>query len=600
MIACKTVIGFGAPNKQGTAAAHEAPRIIDLEAELEASRAELQEAICALEKSGEEQRAINEEALSVNEEFQSTNEELLTSKEELQSLNEELTALNSQLQETLERQRTTSNDLQNVLYSTDVATLFLDSALNIRFFTPATKSLFNVIPGDIGRPLADLHSLAADPGLLDDARTVLRDPDPIDREIETGDTVWFMRRIMPYRTDDDEIEGVVITYTNITERKRAARLVDDAKKVAELATVAKSRFLAVASHDLRQPLQTLALLHALLAKKVAGEKEQQLIGRLDETIGAMTGMLNTLLDINQIDAGTVRPALSLFSLGNLLDQLQDEFSYHAQAKRLELRVVRTSLMVETDKRLLEQMLRNLISNALKYTKRGKILLGVRRMPGKVSIEILDTGIGIADADIHAIFDEYHQVDNAARERSRGLGLGLSIVQRLGTLLGHPVRVRSTPGKGSAFTVEVTLPSNKVALSPVPVTTDEAEITHRTGTILIVDDDPEVRALLELLLTDEGHLTAMAADGVAALKQVADGAINPDLLLTDYNLPENMDGLRLAAQLRKALDAKIPTIILTGDISTETMRDVAGQDCVQLNKPVKVKELLATIQRLLAD
>ncbi len=585
--------------KRGASAPHETPRITDLEVELEATRTELQGAIHALEKSGEEQRAINEEALSVNEEFQSTNEELLTSKEELQSLNEELTALNSQLQETLERQRTTSNDLQNVLYSTDVATLFLDTALNIRFFTPATKSLFNVIPGDIGRPLADLHSLAADGALLDDARTVLHDPAPIDREIETGGGIWFMRRIMPYRADDDAIEGVVITFTDITERKRAAKLVDDAKKVAELATVAKSRFLAVASHDLRQPLQTLALLQGLLAKKVVGAKEQELVIRLDETLGAMTGMLNTLLDINQIDAGTVQPEISRFSLGNLLDQLQDEFSYHAQAKRLELRVVHTNVVVETDKRLLEQMLRNLISNALKYTKRGKILLGCRRMSGKVSIEILDTGIGIADAEIHAIFDEYHQVDNAARERSRGLGLGLSIVQRLGQLLGHPVHVRSTPGKGSAFAVEVKLPLSEVALEPAPAATGEAEVQHRTGNILIVDDDPEVRALLELLLTDEGHHTATAGDGVAALKLVAEGVIKPDLLLTDYNLPENMDGLRLSAKLRKALGAKLPIIILTGDISTETMRDVAGQGCIQLNKPVKVAELSATIQRLLA-
>ena len=154
------------------------PRVSELEEELEATRTELEGAIHNLEISGEEQKAINEEALSVNEEFQSTNEELLTSKEELQSLNEELTALNSQLQETLERQRTTSNDLQNILYSTNVATLFLDTELNIRFFTPATKSLFNVIPGDIGRPLADLSSLATDGALLADARTVLKTLEP--------------------------------------------------------------------------------------------------------------------------------------------------------------------------------------------------------------------------------------------------------------------------------------------------------------------------------------------------------------------------------------------------------------------------------------
>ncbi len=586
-------------SKSGTAStAPEAGRISELEQELEATRSELQGAINSLELSGEDQRAINEEALSVNEEFQSTNEELLTSKEELQSLNEELTALNSQLQETLERQRTTSNDLQNVLYSTDVATLFLDTHLNIRFFTPATKALFNVIPTDIGRPLADLHSLASDTTLHDDARTVLDKLDPIDREIETDGGMWFVRRIMPYRTDDG-VEGVVITFTNISDRKQAAKAVDDAKKVAELATVAKSRFLAVASHDLRQPLQTLSLLQGLLAKSVEGEKSQSLVTRLDETLGAMTGMLNTLLDINQIEAGTITPQISRFSINELLDQLRDEFSYHAQAKKLDLRVVPCSAVVETDRRLLEQMLRNLLSNALKYTKRGKVLLGCRRIANSISIEVLDTGIGIAADQLHAIFDEYHQVDNAARERSRGLGLGLSIVQRLGKLLGHAVRVRSVLGKGSAFAIEIMLPLNELVYAKISDAVPSAIVTTRTGKILIVDDDPEVRVLLNQLLSDEGHITAIAADGKAALKLVEGGEIMPDLVLTDYNLPEAMDGLRLAAKLRAITNADLPVIILTGDISTETMRDVAGQNCMQLNKPVKVGELSKAIQTLLA-
>src|SRR5271170_315235 len=198
-----------------SAAPRDVRRVAELEQELEATRTELQGAIRNLEISSEEQKAINEEALSVSEEFQSTNEELLTSKEELQSLNEELTALNGQLQETLERQRTTSNDLQNVLYSTDVATLFLDTDLNIRFFTPATRSLFSVIPADVGRPLADLNSLTADTALLTDARTVLRTFESMEREIEAQTGAWFIRRVLPYRTLDDKGEGVVITFADI-------------------------------------------------------------------------------------------------------------------------------------------------------------------------------------------------------------------------------------------------------------------------------------------------------------------------------------------------------------------------------------------------
>ncbi len=445
-----------------TVTPQEAPRVAELEQELEATKMELQAAVRNLDISSEEQRAINEETMSVNEEYQATNEELLASKEEMQSLNEELTALNSQLQETLEQQRTTSNDLKNVLYSTDVATLFLDTNLSIRFFTPATKLLFNVIPSDVGRPLAHLSSLAADSALPADVQTVLNTLAPLEREIEAQTGSWYVRRILPYRTQQNTVEGVVVTFTDISERRQAADALVEAKRQAQLANVAKSRFLAAASHDLRQPLQTLSLVQGLLAKVVEGERAQKLVARLDETLGAMSGMLNALLDINQIETGTIRAEPVSFPVNDLLDRMRDEFGYHAEAQELALRVVPCGLSIHTDPRLLEQMIRNLLSNALKYTRHGKVLLGCRRRGGVLSIEIWDTGIGIAEGELHAIFEEYHQVDNAARERSRGLGLGLSIVQRLASLLRHHVRVRSTPDKGSVFAVEVTLPPGEAA------------------------------------------------------------------------------------------------------------------------------------------
>ncbi len=582
------------------AASGNSERVVELERELESTRTELQGAIHSLELSSEEQKAFNEEASSVNEEFQSTNEELLTSKEELQSLNEELTALNSQLQETLDRQRTASNDLQNILYSTDVATLFLDIDLNIRFFTPATKSLFNVIPGDIGRPLADLHSLSADTALPADARTVVQNQAPIEREIETESGVWFIRRILPYRTHANRVEGVVITFTDVTERKRIRKALEAAKQQAEMANAAKSRFLAAASHDLRQPLQSLALLQGLLAKVVEGEKAKKFVARIDETLGAMSGMLNTLLDINQIDSGTIRAEMVSFEIEDLLSRLSNEFTYHAQAKRLQMRVVSCSLSVCSDPRLLEQMIRNLLSNALKYTKHGKVLLGCRRRTGLLSIEIWDTGVGIPEGELHAIFEEYHQLDNAARERSRGLGLGLSIVQRLGRLLGHRVRVRSQHGKGSVFSIDIKLPLSGPARQHKHHQPEDESLhsLHRLGTILVVEDDPEVCNLLELFLRDEGYITMAAPDGLAAIDLVAHGKIQPDLILADFNLPKDLNGLELAAKLRETLHRPIPAIILTGDISTGTMHNIASKDCAQLNKPVKLKALAEVIQRLL--
>ena len=580
----------------------EASRVVELERELEATRTELQGAIRNLEISIEEQRALNEEALSVNEEFQSANEELLTSKEELQSLNEELAALNSQLQETLERQRTTANDLQNVLYSTDVATLFLDAGFNIRFFTPATRSLFNVIPTDVGRPLADLHSLADDGTLLTDASDVLRTLAPREREIVAQNGAWFTRRILPYRTEDHGVAGVVITFVDISERKRTADALEAARRTAELASVAKSRFLAAASHDLRQPLQTLVLLNGVLANSVEGKRAQMLVARSDKTLSSMAGILNTLLDINQIESGAVHAEMVDFAINDLLERLRDEFSYHAQVAGLDLRVVPCRVSVHSDPRLLEQMLRNLLSNALKYTRQGKVLLGCRRRSGRLSIEVCDTGIGIPDTELQAIFEEYHQLDNAARERSRGLGLGLAIVQRLGNLLGHPVRVRSRPGKGSVFAIEVGLPPG----GAVPLQTaarngdgsSSRDTVHASGLILVVDDDPEVCDILEILLKDDGHAAVTAHDGIAALERVAREQLRPDLILADYNLPGGMNGLQLATTLREREHRDIPVIVLTGDISADTLRDVMLHNCVPLNKPVRLEELTEAIRRLL--
>jgi two-component system CheB/CheR fusion protein len=581
LLVCFVDVHVKPPQPGRAASPKNAARVAELEQELETLRTELQGAIHNLEISTEEQRTVNEEALSVNEEFQSTNEELLTSKEELQSLNEELTALNSQLQETLDRQRITSNDLQNVLYSTNVATLFLDTDLNIRFYTPATTSLFNLIPSDVGRPLADLKSLSADDALSDDARAVLKHFEPIDREIETAKGSFFVRRILPYRADNDKVEGVVITFTDVSERKQIKEALEEARNKADRANAAKSHFLAAASHDLRQPLQTLSLLQGLLAKTVEGPKAQQLVERVDETLGAMAGMLNTLLDINQIEAGTVRARISTFPVGALLERLRDEFTYHADAKRLSLRLVPCSLSIASDQRLLEQMLRNLISK------------------GRLSIEVWDSGVGIDSKDLQTIFDEYHQVDNPARERSRGLGLGLSIVKRLGGLLGHAVHVRSVPGKGSVFAIDVIeLPRQHVG--SMPASFNASPPTERLdGHILIIEDDPEVRELLEILVKDDGHHVVCALDGATALKCIKQATIKPDLILSDYNLPGGLNGVEVTGKLRKQIGHPVPVIILTGDISTTALRDIADHDCEQLNKPVKPKTLIQTIRRLLA-
>ncbi len=548
----------------------------------------------------EEQRIIDEEVLSVNEEYQSTNEELLTSKEELQSLNEELTALNSQLQETLARQKTTSTDLKNILYSTDVATIFLDTLSNIRFFTPATKLIFNIIPSDIGRPLADLSLLQSDGKLLADVEAVLTQHETIEREIEFPDRHWYIRQVLPYRGDHEHVGGVVITFADITDRKQTAAALEAAKQEAEIATVAKSRFLAVASHDLRQPLQTLALLQSLLAKRVESDEARKLVVRIGKTLSSMSGMLNSLLDLNQIESGTIVPRIVDFSINDILRTLQEEFAYSAKAAGIEFHVVPCNLVVRSDPRLLEQIIRNLLSNALKYTAQGAVLLGCRRHGSRLKIEVWDTGVGITEAEQPSVFAEYYQVNNPTRELNRGLGLGLSIVQRIGDLLGHIVRVRSQPGKGSVFSVDLPRLPGRVAAAPkkVDVNTHIAP-PYPTSAILVVEDDEEVRALLGTVLREAGFQTALAADGRGAMELLSKLHSGPSLILADLNLPNGRSGLEVITELRAHLSRDVPAIILTGDISGNSLRDIARTKCTFFNKPVNPAELVLAVTKTLA-
>ncbi|SDX08417.1 CheR family methyltransferase [Roseicitreum antarcticum] len=571
----------------------------DLEADLEATRGELAEALRDLEHEVEAHGLDTAEALSVNEEFQSTNEELLASKEELQSLNEELTALNGQLQETLERHRTTANDLQNVLFSTDVATLFLDMDLNIRFFTPAARAIFRLIRSDVGRPLADLASVSTDNDLTADARAVLAASDAKEREVEGTGGLWFLRRIQPYRAEGGRIEGVVITYSDITERRRSNAALETAMADTDRATRAKSRFLAAASHDLRQPLQAMALLHRLLAQQKRSTEGARLAMLMDQTLGSMTAMLDSMLDVNRIESGIVRPEMRPIAIAPLLQRLADEFGPQCSLKGLRLRLVPCTAWVQTDPQLLEQMLRNLLSNAVKYTPKGGILLGCRRHGQDMTIHVCDTGIGVPESESTAIFNAYQQGANTSKLGGMGLGLGLSIVERLAQLMSHPIAVRSTLGKGSAFMV--TLPVVEATPQILRLTKTAAALKgseRPTGTVLLVDDEEPLRALLAEVLTKEGHTVVARSNTKDALLWASGDVDPPDILLTDFDLHGGASGLTLAQDLPDVLGRAVPTIILTGDITSATFKKIAGSAFTQVIKPVMPEVLLAQISELI--
>ncbi len=712
---------------EANAPPEDSSRVLQLELELDETRKELNAVIRDLEISNEDLRAVNEEALSINEEFQSANEELETSKEELQALNEELNALNAQLQETLEQQRATAADLKNILNSSDIATLFLDAAFNIRFFTPAAKSLFGITGVDIGRPLIDLAQRFHDEALLADSRSVLSNLTPMRREIESHDGDWYIRSILPYRAAEDAIEGVVITFTRISEMKAAERKIeaakayaesiiatvkqplvvldedlrivsasasyfkvfdvkpedsigrpftlgtkhqpealakfleptnegsaienyevgidqpnlgprrfllsarrivagpserpkilisiDDvtdakiksealaaAKEEAERANLGKSHFLAAASHDLRQPLQTLSLLQGILAEGVSDPGASKLIERLDKTIVAMSSLLDKLLDINQLEAGVVQPKPCEFAVDDVLQRMRTEFEIHAANVGLSLRVVPCRITVRTDPRLLEQILRNMLSNATKYTSQGKVLLGCRRRGERLSIEVWDTGTGIPQTELSAIFKEFHQLDNPAGNRAKGLGLGLAIVQRIADLLEIPISVRSRLGRGSVFAVEVPVAHAPALIEPAgfsrPADDSHREPSARTKAVLIVEDDAEVRETLKLLLDRRGYRAFAARDGVQALAIAVERGVILDLIVADYNLP-GPNGLDVIAKIEEASARKIPVIMLTGDISAATLLEIANKGCVHLYKPANTRTLIGHINEMLA-
>jgi two-component system CheB/CheR fusion protein len=536
--------------------------------------------------------------MSVNEEFQTTNEELETSREELQSLNEELTVLNAQLQEALDQHKAIANDLENILNSADLATLFLDEKLNIRFFTPAAKLLFSVIAADVGRPLADLAHHFADGNLLLDAKLVLTNLAPVTREIEAENGAWYTCRVLPYRTKDSRIQGVVITFADVSARKQAEDALNDAKLQAESANLGKSRFLAAASHDLRQPLQTLSLLQGLLAAKLQDKDALQLVARSEEVLATMSGMLNSLLDINQLEAGVIRPEIVDFPINDLLERLKAEFADYTRTNGLGWRVRRCRFHVRSDPRLLGQMIRNLLSNAVKFTAKGGVLLGCRRRGDKLRIEVWDTGLGIPEGQLRAIFEEFHQIDNPARELNRGLGLGLALVERLGDLLDHTIHVRSRQGSGSVFAIEVALAPDGRPVAARSTEPEPQEIAVRSGSILIVEDDPALREALELFLRADGYRTATAADGNEAIDLVARKDVRPDIVVVDYNLPRGLNGLQVMARLREMLGHDVPALLLTGDISTKTLSEIARQGYSHRSKPISAEDLTRLIQSLL--
>jgi two-component system CheB/CheR fusion protein len=477
-------------------------------------------------------------------------------------------------------------DLQDVLNSADLALLGLDAALRVRFFTPATRAIFSLLPDDIGRNLLELRALIPDPDLLVDAAAVLEGRGRRAREIETPDGTWFLRSALPcWPRDAGSLpdatrqgrppNGVVITFLDVTERKVAARALEGAVLKAETAMAARSRFLGSVTHALRQPLQTLMLLQEMLGKAVAGTPTERLAHMLEAPVAAMADMLKAGPAPEEPPTGASLPHTDPLVLAALLRRLGEEFGPIAAARDLELRVVPCGFAIRTDPALFEQILRNLLAAALRATQAGGMLLGCRRRGGMVSVEVWATdNSGLTHAPLREPSPE------------------LSIARRLAALLGHRLRDDPRPGGGRVLALEV-----EAAGEPSAQTAADDQI-GRTGRVLVVAEDAELRLRLTRLLASEGHLVAEAPDLAAALHLVERGEMRPELLVLDQMRAGDMAPLRLGATLRETLGAALPVVILTRDSSAEAAREIALADCVQLQKPVRPSALTLLARRLL--
>ena len=300
---------------------------------------------------------------------------------------------------------------------------------------------------------------------------------------------------------------------DITERKRFEEEISRARKTAELADRAKSSFLAAASHDLRQPLQTLRFLHGALEHHHRDGEGCKLVAGMGRSLDTMSSILSSLLDVNQLESGSLRPSRSDFAVNEMFTSLEADFLPAIEERGLRLRLVRSALVVQSDRRMLEEMIRNLLSNAVRYTDQGTILLGCRRAGGKVRIEVWDSGIGIAEDQLPLIFEEYYQSADGA-ERG-GFGLGLAIVRRLAKILDHRLGVRSARGRGTGFSIEVPCGQQSVTTQG-SLTSQDHQRDSFAGTILVVEDELSVRTSLNRLLKAKGIGAMVVATGDDAL------------------------------------------------------------------------------------
>jgi two-component system, sensor histidine kinase len=527
-------------------------------------------------------------------------------------------------------------DLRKLLQAVEQATigiLICNRASTIEYVNPAFCAMTGDRPEDvIGHTPRQSLPEATPLNLWDGIERAVEAGEPWRGELllrrkATGEDFWSQVSLTPVRDDAGAITHFVGMFSDITDRWKAAEQLRQAKEQLELrveertrelqainsqlgvakhqaeqANLSKTRFLAAASHDLLQPLNAARLFGSLLASRRLAPANRELVRNSLTALDTIDEILTALLDISKLDAGALPVTMADFAVADLFAGLAEQCGLLAERKGLRLTFAASSLWVRSDPRLLARILHNYVANAIRYTPTGgRALVGCRRRAGRVLLGVWDTGPGVPEDKLDEIFEEFRRLDGGTEQREKGIGLGLAIVQRMASLLDHPIVVRSTVGAGSLFGVELpraaarpaavgvrpAAPQSRTALSPL-----------RGAEVVLIDDDSASLAGMQGLIGQWGCRTVAGVSGAAVLSQLAGRRQAPDLIVADYHLQQGHVGLSAITDLRTAFQADIPAVVVSADYREETRLLVQRAGCHFLAKPIQPAKLGSLMAQLL--
>ncbi|PTM97638.1 NahK/ErcS family hybrid sensor histidine kinase/response regulator [Mycoplana dimorpha] len=513
--------------------------------------------------------------------------------------------------------------LQTALGQMNQGIAVFDSSGNLTVWNRRFRELLDLPEqvGQVGFALQDMVDLLVGEGHIAAAErsailAAIMTPDQPFQLVLSGG-----RRIVEVLSNTMPERGFVATFTDITERVEADRALKlanetlelrvaertaeltrvntalaEARAAAEEANLGKTRFFAAAGHDILQPLNAARLYSSSLVERLGDSENRALIHNIDSSLESVEAILGAVLDMSRLDTGAMKPRLQVVHLGDLLKRIETDFAPMAREKNLALRVVPSSLAVKSDPNLLRRLVQNLVSNAVKYTPEGKVLVGVRRKGGSASIQVLDSGIGIPASKFRIVFKEFARLDEGART-APGLGLGLSIVDRISRVLNHPVDLQSSPGKGTTFKVRVPI-DIEASRRKAKATIEKAPAGEPLQglRVLCIDNEPTILDGMRLLLSGWGCEVVTAESLVAVNHMLARGVLAPHAILADYHLDDGT-GVEAIVRVREGCGADIPGLLITADRSAEVRALAEGNDIVVQNKPVRPASMRAWLTRL---